>query len=120
MDACQLAVVFIVCCTAAFGLEGGRPQCRWGEMDPKQLVLILLYVSAIPRPSDDLALDAVPCRKHITKSLVLDVFSNHLNPNPKSKVEICAGEGALTKALQSCGMKTKAFDVAGLHQSNPN
>ena len=40
-----------------------------------------------------------------------------LSSNAQSQVEICAGEGALTKALQGCGMNAKAFDVAGLHKA---
>ena len=31
-----------------------------------------------------------------------------------TKVEVCAGEGNLSRALQQCGYKTKAFDVSRL------
>ena len=29
----------------------------------------------------------------------------------KTQVEVCAGEGNLSRGLQQCGLRTKAFDV---------
>lgn len=34
---------------------------------------------------------------------------------PMTEVEVCSGEGNLSRAMWSCGFKGKAFDVTGLH-----
>lgn len=87
------------------------------NMNPKLLTLILVYISQIPRPPPEDALDAAPWLEHCHAFVVvIGVSSPKSLPDytlPKSKVEICAGQGQLTKALQDCGMAVKSFDVPG-------
>ena len=99
------------------------------EMNPKNLLPILAFLSQIPVPLHNEALDAVPWigvyswGQHILHWKYVKASCCTLQPSlqafPKNaKVEICAGDANLSRALQRCGLKTKAFDVSWQNNDN--
>lgn len=98
-------------------------------MNPKLLLPILGFLSNIELPPEEDANDFVnwlnsECNQN--PSNIFYTTGKGLNqtscPNfrysaqtASAEVEVCSGEGQLSRALWSCGMKGKAFDVSWLH-----
>jgi hypothetical protein len=85
-------------------------------MNPLHLAVILAWLTQIPLPPQNEALDAAPWKNKLIINVHVEVSSaNHYRFDhltiKQPQVEVCAGEGNLSRALQQCGYRTKAFDA---------
>lgn len=120
------------CFSHAMQVRLGSSRFVWSKMKPRLLLPILAWISQIPVPHVEDSLDVVICLKFILKTDG-DIILGHLCPSlidftvarvlyavgfvlkattTWPKVEIRAGEGQLSRALNDCGYRIKPFDVS--------
>lgn len=93
-------------------------------MNPKTLLPILIALSQIPLPPQEKASDFVIWLNWCIKGFAVKDLEPHdlcfsiyifIHGFPSVKVEVCSGEGHLSRALWSYGYCGKAFDESWLN-----